>query len=78
MRASQRRAFSIAHDPMLVRDSIKHWLLPAALERVRRQLAGSDDGDRQMVAIPAAVLTDGLPAVEAACVRWRKASSPLT
>jgi hypothetical protein len=43
--------------------------LPAALERVRRKLAGSDDGDRQMVAILAAVLTDGLPAVEAACAQ---------
>ncbi len=29
--------------------------------------SGSDDGDRQMVEILAAVLTDGLPAVEAAC-----------
>jgi hypothetical protein len=39
------------------------------LERVRRKLAGSDDGDRQMVKILAAVLTDGLPTVEAACVQ---------
>ena len=31
------------------------------------QISGSDDGDRQMVSILAAVLTDGLPAVEAAC-----------
>ena len=37
------------------------------MERVRRKLAGADDGDRQMVEILAAVLTDGLPAVEAAC-----------
>ncbi len=29
----------------------KDWLLPASLERVRRKLKGSDDGDRQMVAI---------------------------
>ncbi len=29
----------------------------------------SDDGDRQMVAILAAVLTDGLPAVESACAQ---------
>jgi uncharacterized membrane protein YeiB len=42
------------------------WLLPAGLERIRRKLAGSADGDRQMVAILAAVLGDGLPAVEAA------------
>ncbi len=42
-------------------------MLPAALERVRRKLRGSDDGDRQMVTILSAVLTDGLAAVEAAC-----------
>src|SRR5271157_1613206 len=47
----------------------KDWVLPAALERTRRKLAGSDDGDRQMVKILAAVLTDGLPAVEAACAQ---------
>lgn len=45
----------------------RDWVLPAALDKVRRKLAGSDDGDRQMVDILAAVLTDGLPAVEAAC-----------
>jgi hypothetical protein len=39
----------------------------ASLERVRRKLAGADDGNRQMVDILTAVLTDGLPAVEAAC-----------
>ena len=39
------------------------------LDRIRRKLAGSDDGDRQMVKILAAVLTDGLPAVEAACAQ---------
>ena len=32
-------------------------------------LVGSDDGDRQMVKILAAVLSDGLPAVEAACAQ---------
>ena len=42
-------------------------MLPANLERVRRKLRGSADGDRQMVAILSAVLTDGLAAVEAAC-----------
>jgi hypothetical protein len=46
----------------------KNWVLPAGLERIRRKLAGSADGDRQMVAILAAVLSDGLPAVEAACL----------
>jgi transposase len=45
----------------------KNWVLPASLENVRRKLRGSDDGDRQMVAILAAALSDGLPAVEAAC-----------
>jgi hypothetical protein len=34
---------------------------------VRRKLAGAADGDRQMVNILTAVLSDGLPAVEAAC-----------
>ena len=43
------------------------WVLPAALQRIRRKLTGSADGDRQMVKILAAVLSDGLAAVEAAC-----------
>jgi transposase len=46
----------------------KNWVLPAGLERIRRTLAGSADGDRQMVAILAAVLSDGLAAVDAACL----------
>ncbi len=45
----------------------KDWVLPGALEKVRRKLKGVDDGDRQMVDILAAVLTEGLSAVEAAC-----------
>jgi hypothetical protein len=45
----------------------KDWLLPGALERIRRKHAGSDEGDRQMVKILAAVLIDGLSEVEAAC-----------
>ena len=45
----------------------KNWVLPSGLERVRRQLRGSNDGDRQMVKVLAAVLTDGLSTVEAAC-----------
>jgi hypothetical protein len=59
----------LARKPGALRNGapFRDWVLPAALERVRRRLAGSDDGDRQMVAILAAVLTDGLPAVEAAC-----------
>jgi len=34
---------------------------------VRRRLKGSDDGDRQMVTLLSAVLSDSLAAVEAAC-----------
>ena len=34
---------------------------------MRRRLKGSDDGDRQVVKILSAVLSDGLAAVEAAC-----------
>jgi hypothetical protein len=45
----------------------KDWVLPAALQRIRRKLGASADGDRQMVKILTAVLSDGLPAVEAAC-----------
>ena len=45
----------------------KDWILPASLARVRKKLGSTDDGDRQMVKILATVLTDGLPAVEAAC-----------
>jgi hypothetical protein len=40
----------------------KDWVLPAAMERVRRKLAGVNDGNRQMVDILTAVLSDGLPA----------------
>jgi transposase len=61
----------LARKPGALRNGapFKDWVLPAALERVRRKLAGSDDGDRQMVTILASVLTDGLPAVEAACAQ---------
>jgi hypothetical protein len=61
----------LARKPGALRNGapFKDWVLPTALERVRRKLAGSDDGDRQMVKILAAVLTDGLPAVEAACLQ---------
>ena len=59
----------LARKPGALRNGapFKDWVLPAALERVRRKLAGAGDGDRQMVEILTAVLTDGLPAVEAAC-----------
>src|SRR6201997_1395279 len=59
----------LARKPGALRNGapFKDWVLPAAIERVRRRLACADDGNRQMVNILAAVLTDGLPAVEAAC-----------
>jgi transposase len=59
----------LARKPGALRNGapFKDWILPASLERVRRKLAAADDGDRQMVDILAAVLSDGLPAVELAC-----------
>ncbi|WLA47928.1 IS21 family transposase [Bradyrhizobium elkanii] len=59
----------LARKPGALRNGapFKEWVLPAAIERVRRKLRGSDEGDRQMVQILAAVLSDGLVAVEAAC-----------
>jgi transposase len=52
----------------------KDWPLPAALDKVRRMLTGSNDGDRQMVKVLAAVLTDGLAAVDAACAEALEAN----
>ena len=59
----------LARKPGALRNGapFKDWILPANLERVRRKLAAGDDGGRQMVDILTAVLSDGLPAVEAAC-----------
>ena len=61
----------LAHKPGALSNGapFKDWILPAALDQVRRRLAGSSDGDRQMVKILAAVLSDGLPAVERACLQ---------
>jgi hypothetical protein len=60
----------LARKPGALRNGapFKDWVLPAAMERVRRKLASADDGNRQMVDILTAALTDGLPAVDAACV----------
>ena len=60
----------LARKPGALRNGapFKGWVLPSGLERVRRKLAGSADGDRQMVAILSAVLSDGLAAVETACL----------
>lgn len=60
----------LARKPGALRNGapFKDWVLPSGLERVRRKLAGVADGDRQMVSILTAVLSDGLAAVEAACL----------
>jgi transposase len=59
----------LARKPGALRNGapFKDWVLPTGLQRIRRKLLGSADGDRQMVGILTAVLSDGLPAVEAAC-----------
>ncbi len=59
----------LARKPGALRNGapFKDWVLPQAIDRIRRKLAGSDDGDRQMAKILALVLDDGLVAVEAAC-----------
>jgi hypothetical protein len=60
----------LARKPGALRNGapFKDWILPNGLERVRRKLASAIDGDRQMVNILTTVLSDGLPAVEAACL----------
>jgi transposase len=59
----------LARKPGALRNGapFRDWVLPNALERVRRKLAAAEDGDRQMVDVLTAVLTDGLAAVESAC-----------
>ena len=57
----------LARKPGALRNGAPFKVLPAAIERIRLRLASTDDGNRQMVDILNAVLTDGLPAVEAAC-----------
>jgi hypothetical protein len=59
----------LARKPGALRNGapFKDWILPANLARIRRKLTGVPDGDRQMVEILTAVLSDGLPAVEHAC-----------
>jgi hypothetical protein len=50
----------LARKPGALRNGapFQDWVLPAAMERVRRKLAGAEDGNRQMVDILTAVLTD--------------------
>jgi transposase len=59
----------LARKPGALRNGapFKDWLLPSAMERLKRKLSTIDDGNRQMVDILAAVITDGLTAVESAC-----------
>jgi len=59
----------LARKPGALRNGapFKDWVLPASLTQVWRKLAAVADGDRQMVEILTAVLSDGLVAVEAAC-----------
>lgn len=59
----------LARKPGALRNGapFKEWDLPPALRRVQRKLERQPGGDRQVVEILGAVLTDGLDAVEAAC-----------
>ena len=59
----------LARKPGALRNGahFRDWVLPSGLDRVWHKLRGSDDGDRQMVKILSAVLTDGLLPVDAAC-----------
>jgi hypothetical protein len=58
----------LAHKPGALRNGapFQGWDLPPALTRLRRKLGGGDEADRRFVRVLAAVMTDGLEAVEAA------------
>lgn len=60
----------LARKPGALRNGapFKDWPLPGGLGRIRAKLATAPDGDRQMVDILTAALSDGLPAVEGACL----------
>jgi transposase len=59
----------LARKPGALRNGapFKDWELPPSMRRVQSKLGRMPNGDRQMVDILGAVLTDGLEAVEAAC-----------
>lgn len=59
----------IARKPGALRNGapFKDWGLPIAIQRVRKKLERQPGGDRQMVDILGAILTDGPDAVDAAC-----------
>jgi hypothetical protein len=67
---------ALARKPGALRNGapFKDWVLSASLERVRRKLKTAH-GDRQMVEILGAVLTDGVAAVEAAFAEALTAAS---
>lgn len=58
----------LANKPGALRNGapFQGWDLPAALTRLRRKLGSGDEADRRFVRVLAAVMTDGLEAVEAA------------
>jgi hypothetical protein len=71
----------LARKPGALRNGapFKDWVLPSAMEKIRRKLAGSADGDRQMVKILAAVLnTDCQRSRPLASRRWTRESIPPT
>ncbi len=59
----------LARKPGALRNGapFRGWVMPAAMEKVRKRLKTVDDGDRQMVTILGCVPGDGITAVEAAC-----------
>ncbi len=59
----------LARKPGALRNGapFREWELPPALSQARTKLGRSNEADRQFVAILAAILSDGLEAVEAAC-----------
>ena len=59
----------LARKPGALRNGapFRDWVLPAAMEKVRKRLKTVDDGDRQMVTILGCVPGDGITTVEAAC-----------
>ena len=67
----------LARKPGALRNGapFKGWELPGALGRVHDKLKTVKDGDRQMVDLLTAVLSDGLVAVEAACAEALEAGT---
>jgi hypothetical protein len=58
----------LVHKPGALRNGapFQDWDLPPALTRLRRKLGSGDEADRRFVRVLAAILSDGLEAVEAA------------